>query len=191
MTHITQAQLDEWKRDAEKATPGPWEVDDLQNEGDYGNGEDVHSGFTSYVVCAGNKSVVDTLNSDLAMVEVDGDCDENGPRSWAWDETGRRNATHIANASPANFLALIAALEEAREALKPGWAIFDNGQILVTTVSPTRRGAIINWLVTERAMMVFNEDTDEKIEEAWQSMKLKAECCEVSIRRAAKAGGVI
>ena len=119
MTHITQAQLDEWKRDAEKATPGPWEVDDLQNEGDYGNGEDVHSGFTSYVVCAGNKSVVDTLNSDLAMVEVDGDCDENGPRSWAWDETGRRNATHIANASPANFLALIAALEEAREALKP------------------------------------------------------------------------
>lgn len=62
-----------------------------------------------------------------------------------------------------------------------GWAVYDNGQINVATVSPKRRGAIVNWLVAERALMIFNENTDEEIEEIWDSMKITANCCKVEI----------
>jgi hypothetical protein len=62
-----------------------------------------------------------------------------------------------------------------------GWAVYDGGKIIVTSVSPDRKTAIINWLVTERMMMVFNDDTDEKIEASWQSMRLNAECRKVEI----------
>ena len=75
------------------------------------------------------------------------------------------------------------------EMVTKGWAVFDNGQIIVATVSSERRAAIINWLVTERCMMVLNSDTDEKIEQAWQSMKITAECCEVKISAALAAIG--
>jgi hypothetical protein len=61
------------------------------------------------------------------------------------------------------------------------WAICDGGQIIVKTVSDSRFTAIINWLVTERCMMVYNNDPVDKIEAAWQSMKLTAECREVEI----------
>ncbi len=74
---------------------------------------------------------------------------------------------------------LLTAALKARDAT--GWAICDGGNIIVSTVSPTRLTAIINWLVTERCMMVFNSDPVEKIEASWQSMKLNAECIEVKI----------
>ena len=44
------------KEAAEKATPGPWSVDDTHNEGEYGGGEDSYSGFKSYVVGCGPES---------------------------------------------------------------------------------------------------------------------------------------
>lgn len=47
------------------------------------------------------------------------------------------------------------------------WAVVDNGQIKVCTVSDTRRGTMVNWLVSERSVMVFSRMTDEAIERMW------------------------
>ncbi len=99
---------------AEKATPGPWEVDDEQNDGNFGDGPDCNSGYKSYAVIVGNKTVVDTLNSDLAEIEEDGDCEEGSWRYSRWDEIGRRNATFIAALDPQTVLALLASHEALR-----------------------------------------------------------------------------
>lgn len=48
-----------------------------------------------------------------------------------------------------------------------GWAVVDNGDIKVNTVSDTRRASIINWLVTERGCRIYNQMTDEQIERLW------------------------
>jgi hypothetical protein len=47
-----------------------------------------------------------------------------------------------------------------------GFAAVDfRGQILIKTVSETRRAAMVNWLVTEGRVMVFRDSTDAEIEE--------------------------
>jgi hypothetical protein len=103
---------------AKAATPGPWDVDDVQTDGEYGSGEDTYRGFKSYVVGCGPvdnwRSIIDTSNSDVAMVEVDGDCDG----TTAWDEVGRCNTQFIAAAREA-VPALIARVRELEAALKP------------------------------------------------------------------------
>lgn len=99
---------------AEKATPGPWEVDDEQNDGNFGGGPDCNSGYKSYAVITGNKTVVDTLNSDLAEIEEDGDCEDGSWRYSRWDEVGRRNAAYIAALDPQTVLALLAPHEALR-----------------------------------------------------------------------------
>lgn len=99
---------------AEKATPGPWEVEDEQNDGNFGGGPDCNSGYKSYAVVAGNKTVVDTLNSDLAEIEEDGDCEDGSWRYSRWDEVGRRNAAYIAALDPQTVLALLASHEALR-----------------------------------------------------------------------------
>jgi len=48
-----------------------------------------------------------------------------------------------------------------------GWAVIVNNEILVSTVSPTRRGAIVNWLWTYMHWRLTNQDTDAQIEEIW------------------------
>jgi hypothetical protein len=51
-----------------------------------------------------------------------------------------------------------------------GWAVIDkNGVVLVRTVSPSRRAAIINWLYTEAHMLITNSMDDDYIEQLWQS----------------------
>ena len=104
------AQLEELKRLCAAATPGPWTSDcDIQNEGEYGSGEDCHSGFKSYGVYTSQKLICDTMNSDL--IEVREESDDEG--HYAWDETGRRNAEFIAAANPATVSDLITRLEKA------------------------------------------------------------------------------
>ena len=61
------------------------------------------------------------------------------------------------------------------------WAVVDGGEIVVSSVSPKRLTAIMNWLATERACMIWQKDSDEKIEATWQSMKLNVECLEVEV----------
>lgn len=53
-----------------------------------------------------------------------------------------------------------------------GWAVINpaTGSLDVATVSPTRRSAIINWLVRERRIMIYQHDSDEKIEALWRTL---------------------
>lgn len=49
-----------------------------------------------------------------------------------------------------------------------GFAVRSNDELLVNTVSNTRRATIVNWLVTERGLLVHVGWSDEEIEMAWQ-----------------------
>ena len=65
-----------------------------------------------------------------------------------------------------------------------GWAVVDkNGDIDVKTVSPTERGAIVNWLVVEQKVMITNDWSDGKIYEAWGQRKGAHRVVEVVIER--------
>lgn len=52
-----------------------------------------------------------------------------------------------------------------------GWAIKDaaTGELLVPTVSPNRRGALVNWLYVVAGVPVSNTMNDGLIETIWQS----------------------
>jgi hypothetical protein len=82
-----------------KHTPGPWFVDEIDNEGEYGDGgPDSHSGFKSFCVIddAGNV-LFDSLNSTIGDVHEDFD-DETGHHR-AWDDLAQRNLTLAAEAT--------------------------------------------------------------------------------------------
>lgn len=68
------------------------------------------------------------------------------------------------------------------------FAVVSNDQIRPDTVCSTRRGAIVNWLVTDRHMLVLAHWTDELIEVAWErerrSRGVHAEVVPVVIERA-------
>lgn len=58
--------------------------------------------------------------------------------------------------------------DELRTPLSEAWAIVHKGTIDIRTVSPTRRAAIVNWLVVERGYLITNAHTDEQIEMLWE-----------------------
>lgn len=65
-----------------------------------------------------------------------------------------------------------------------GWAVVSNGKINVRTVNPTRRGALVNWLVVEGKVMVYASDSDVTIENAWRAkIDDNTICAPVWIRR--------
>ncbi|HFT0269602.1 TPA: ead/Ea22-like family protein [Klebsiella pneumoniae] len=111
MTDITEL-AQRMKAAAEKATPGEWWADEVKNEGCYGSGDDCVEGFTSYAIYGSDgQTLFDSLNSDAACI-----CEEyDGEGHVAWDETAQRNAEFIAQANPANVLALVEALEKAQQ----------------------------------------------------------------------------
>lgn len=111
MTGITEL-LQSLKAAAEKATQGEWWADEVKNEGCYGSGDDCVEGFTSYAIYGSDgQTLFDSLNSDAACI-----CEEyDGEGHVAWDETAQRNAEFIAQANPANILALVEALEKAQQ----------------------------------------------------------------------------
>jgi hypothetical protein len=79
-------------------TPGPWFVDEVDNEGEYGDGgPDSHRGFKSFSVIdeAGNV-LFDSLNATVSDVQEHAD-DESGHHR-AWDELAQRNLTLAAEA---------------------------------------------------------------------------------------------
>jgi hypothetical protein len=67
-----------------------------------------------------------------------------------------------------------------------GWAIIENGRINVRTVSPTRRAAIVNFLVVERGILVMDSATDEQIEQKWKQMRSQAVVTEIVVTEARK-----
>ena len=67
-----------------------------------------------------------------------------------------------------------------------GWAVIDKGgEIDVGSVSPTRRGALVNWLWNQ-GVKVMNSWTDAEIERAFDgvSRALGAKVIEVKIEAA-------
>ncbi len=100
---ITDLDLAKIKEAAERATPGPWDTDTIDNE-------DGKWRFKSYIVGSGPvdnwKAVVDTSNSDVIEIHREDDIDYSS----VWDEQGRRNAEFIALART-TVPALIARIE--------------------------------------------------------------------------------
>jgi hypothetical protein len=62
-----------------------------------------------------------------------------------------------------------------------GWAVIKNDHIYVKTVSDTRRAAIINWLVTEKQVIVKAYNTDADIEDMWRHFGQYVDCRPVTI----------
>ena len=91
-------------------TPGPWHVDTMLNEGEYGNnGPDTRSGFDSYVLIDDDGlALADSLNRAGMASEVV-ECDEA-----AWDERAKRDFDFIAACSPDRITRILAALEAAQ-----------------------------------------------------------------------------
>lgn len=49
-----------------------------------------------------------------------------------------------------------------------GYAVVQNGIINIKTVSPSRRAAIVNWLIVEHSIRIFQWTTDKDIETLWE-----------------------
>lgn len=66
-----------------------------------------------------------------------------------------------------------------------GYAVTAFGNILVPTVSPTRRAAIVNYLVAAAGVLIDITWTDEAIEEMWKAHKSgEIRCVKVEIHYA-------
>jgi len=66
--------------------------------------------------------------------------------------------------------------------LASGWAIIDNDEIKVRTVSPTRRAALVNFLLVERLVAVLEDTSDEAINQLWEQHRGDASITLVMIR---------
>jgi len=62
-----------------------------------------------------------------------------------------------------------------------GWAVVDMSGINVRTVSPSRRGALVNWLIAAHRMVLMGNVTDEQVEQLWQAKSGDAMVVEVDI----------
>lgn len=82
-----------------KHTPGPWSVDEIDNDGEYGDGgPDSHIGFKSFCVIDGAGNVLfDSLNATIGEIEEESDFEDGYHR--AWDDLAQRNLT-LASAAP-------------------------------------------------------------------------------------------
>jgi hypothetical protein len=50
-----------------------------------------------------------------------------------------------------------------------GWAVVFLDEMDVRTISPTRRAAIVNWIVSRGGKWVSNNTTDDDIERMWKA----------------------
>lgn len=66
-----------------------------------------------------------------------------------------------------------------------GWAIKENGGLSVRSVSPHRRGAIVNFLISNRECVICKWHTDWEIEQFWIHLKGGAEAVKVRIEEVA------
>jgi hypothetical protein len=55
-----------------------------------------------------------------------------------------------------------------------GWAIDERGEIIVKTVSPSRIGAMVNWLVASVGIAVSRGAADDLVEATFDSYALQA-----------------
>ena len=50
-----------------------------------------------------------------------------------------------------------------------GWAVTVGGKIDMRTVGPTRRSAIINWMVVDQGEVITHLTTDQAIDTMWSA----------------------
>lgn len=63
-----------------------------------------------------------------------------------------------------------------------GYAVVVGGQISARTVSPSRRAAIVNYLVVHARLLITSRTTDTEIDWMWQQRRdVNAELIEVTI----------
>jgi hypothetical protein len=62
-----------------------------------------------------------------------------------------------------------------------GWAVVQDGKLQVSTVSPHRRAALVNWLVCN-GVMVYQNWTDLRIEETWAKFEKLLDIRVVSVQ---------
>lgn len=63
-----------------------------------------------------------------------------------------------------------------------GWAVRNEAEIFVKTVSSTARAAIINWLITEAHIMVLAGTPDDEIERMFAQRHGNAKVVPVTIQ---------
>lgn len=72
-----------------------------------------------------------------------------------------------------------------------GWAVLNNlGEIVVSTVSPNRITAIVNWLMAERQVRVFPDTKESIIEECWAKLSAVHGCAVAPVTITAPLRGV-
>lgn len=115
-----------------KHSPGPWQVDTIDNSGEYSLGGDESAcGFKSHAVYDANGRVLfDSLNSDVA--EIHEESDEDG--RYAWDGQSECNL-RLAASAPELFQAL-------REIVRCPSAFIGDGQVRITIDSSAYKMAI-------------------------------------------------
>lgn len=120
--NVTEERVRSMLAAAEKATPGPWEVDEAENRDDRGR-------FTSYGVAARPswspdhpKSVVDTLNSGVMSINTEHD--EDGSSSW--DEQGAADTAFISLCDPQTISSILTELLAARRAQQ--WQLIETAR---------------------------------------------------------------
>ncbi len=60
-------------------------------------------------------------------------------------------------------------------------AIVVEGKIFIASVAPTRLGAIINWLVAECGVPIFQNTSDGEIETIWERLRGSASVVDVTV----------
>jgi hypothetical protein len=64
-------------------------------------------------------------------------------------------------------------------AVAQGWAVVTDFKIDINTVSETRRGALVNWLVRVAGIMIYQWHTDEEIETLWHKVSRPNQICTI------------
>ncbi len=71
-----------------------------------------------------------------------------------------------------------------------GWAVTVGGEIDMRTVGPTRRSAIVNWLVVDREELITHFTTDQAIDTLWsvyESENIKVQQVNVEVTSRTKS----
>ena len=64
------------------------------------------------------------------------------------------------------------------------WCCKEHGKLCLRTIYPHQRGAIVNFLFTERSLPVFDGDSEEHIKKLWERHKGQATVVQVKVEEA-------
>lgn len=124
-----------------------------------------------------------TEHADGCLFKTSGLCCQCGfPETVGNYRWALRRATEIATEHYGKaFKAQGPADEDVGYTRADGWAIIECVGIDVRSVSPTRRAAIVNWLVTRKGLFVTTSWDDDRIDKAWDALRGEADAFEVIV----------